>query len=95
MDDNRHNGLPVEAGKLICFSTGEYSDYGYDGHFLTLGTLTRPMVEEVANKCRDRALKENHYDPRDFFIPELNKRGWIMVVDCQEIHIGSYGVLDV
>jgi len=95
MDDNRRNGLPVEAGKLICFSTGEYSDYGYDGHFLTLEPLTRPMVEEVADKCRARCLEEDGYDPKGYFIPELIKRGLIMIVDCQEIHIGSYGELDV
>lgn len=95
MADNRHNGIPVEAGKLICFSTGEYSDYSYDGHFLTLEPLTRPVVEEIADICRARALEENRYDPKGYFIPELIKRGLIMVVDCQEIHIGSYGELYV
>lgn len=98
MSDNRHNGLPVEAGKLICFSTGEYSDYSYDGHFLTLEPLTRPMVEEVVEECKTKARVENdgeEYGATGYFIPALIKRGLIMIVDCQEIHVGSYGRLEV
>lgn len=92
-----YNGIPVEAGKLICFSSGEYSDYGYNGHFLTLEPLTRPMVEEVKVECEAKAISENgdKYGAREFFIPSLIKRGLIMVVDCQEIHLGEYGDLTV
>lgn len=97
MGDNRYNGIPVEAGKLIVFSSGEYSDYGYDGHFLTLEPLTRPMIEEVKTECEAKAVKEygDKYGARDHFIPALIKRGLIMTVDCQEIHLGEYGELSV
>lgn len=88
-----YNGIPVEAGKLICFSSGEYSDYGYHGHFLTLEPLTRPMVEEIKAECLREA--ESLYDQQDGFIPKLIKRGLIMSIDCQVIHLGSYGELTV
>ncbi len=93
MVDNRYNGISVEAGKLICFSSGEYSDFGYNGHFLTLEPLTRPMVEEIKAECIREA--ESRYDQQDNFIPKLIKRGLIMAVDCQVIYLGPYGELIV
>lgn len=34
----------IPAGKLIVFSEGEYSDFGYIGHFVTLQDITSDAV---------------------------------------------------
>lgn len=99
MTDNRHNGIPISAGHLICFSSGEYSDYGYNGHYLALEDLTRETVNDVVEACKAKARAEDvdgdEYGATDHFIPELIRRGLIMIVDCQEIHLGSYSRLEV
>ena len=37
----------LAAGKLIVFSTGSYSDYGYRGMFVTLQPLLKSKLREV------------------------------------------------
>jgi hypothetical protein len=44
----------VAAGKLFCFSEGEYSDYGYVGHFLALEPITKDTFEKVKERCMER-----------------------------------------
>lgn len=46
--------LHVPAGKLFCLSRGEYSDYGYQGHFLALVEITPEMFREVEAERRLR-----------------------------------------
>lgn len=94
--------LHVPAGKLFCLSRGEYSDYGYQGHFLALIEITPEMLREVEEECKAAQRKENAdtcygdtYGAGDKFIPALIRRGWVMDVDCVEIHTGSYGELDL
>lgn len=45
---------PVEAGKLICFSEGEYSDYGYVGHFLALEPIGPAEFQAAKDRIRTR-----------------------------------------
>lgn len=96
--------LHVPAGKLFCLSRGEYSDYGYQGHFLALVEITPEMFREVEAECKtaqkakniaDGAFYSETYGADDRFIPALIRRGWVMDVDCVEIHTGSYGELDL
>lgn len=96
--------LTVPAGKLFCLSRGEYSDYGYCGHFLALVNLTPEMFREVEEECKAAQKIENEkedwspgddYGSDDKFIPALVRRGWVMDVDCVEIHTGSYGRLEL
>lgn len=96
--------LTVPAGKLFCLSRGEYSDYGYSGHFLALVDLSPAMLREVEAECKAAQKSENAnsawgdesaYGADDKFIPALVQRGWVMDIDCVEIHTGSYGELDL
>lgn len=89
--------LHVPAGKLFCLSRGEYSDYGYEGHFLALVEITPEMFREVEAEANGK--KDDwgcyEYGADDRFIPALIRRGWVMDVDCIEIHTGSYGDLSL
>lgn len=42
----------IHAGSLIVFSTGEYSDYGYEGHYVALETIPRSLMAEIAEETK-------------------------------------------
>lgn len=101
----------VKAGKLFCFSEGEYSDYHYVGHFLALVDITTATVKQAKDNALKRIMS-GEYRPNgdkidiskdraikaaqlELFIPELIRQGVMLDVDCKEIYIGSYGELDL
>ena len=101
--------VKVHAGKLFCLSSGEYSDYGYEGHFLALMDITNDVLTEAKNRATERAKVEpNSWGKipgpdedwlirdaaRSNFIPELVRMGAVLDIDCTEIHLGSYGNLE-
>lgn len=100
----------VEAGKLFCFSEGQYSDFGYVGHFLALVPITKELFEQVKQRCMER-IKAGEYKfgeravdmeskwdvnvaVRNSFIPELVRTGAVLDIDVEEIYLGSTGELD-
>lgn len=101
----------VAAGKLFCFSEGEYSDYGYVGHFLALEPITDTTIQNCKDRCRARVMAgegssyggkpdlEDEHDieraMRDLFVPELTRMGMLMDIECVTIHLGSYGRLEI
>lgn len=94
----------VPAGKLFCISRGEYSDYGYQGHFLALVEITHEMFQEVIDECKATQRRENSatswasgedWGADEKFLPALVRRGWVVDIDCIEIHTGSYGQLEI
>ncbi len=90
--------VELKAGELIVFSSGEYSSYGYDGHFVALRDVSNDEMLELVS-----ALKaEESSDPdelyghaRDSFIARAIQQGWLLSVNCREIHYGSYGELNL
>lgn len=101
--------MTIPAGSLICFSTGEYSDYGYAGHFVTLKDVTRERltaarilaqqrIDEATAEWTEESGEEPHpswLDIHEVFIAELIRAGLLMAVNCHEMHIGSYGRLEL
>lgn len=87
--------LHVPAGKLFCTSRGRYSDYGYTGHFLALVDLTPTMFRDVEAECKAAAGADINVDAEDAFLPALVRRGWVLDIDCVEIHTGEYGELNL
>ena len=94
--------LDLKAGELICFSEGAYSDYGYNGHFVVLQDVSESEMEQLA---RDLIAEESemartgtsgHYGfAKSAFIPRAIRNGWLLSVNCREIHTGSYGSLEL
>lgn len=94
----------VPAGKLFCCSAGEYSDYGYTGHYLALEDITRTRYNEIAAEVRlaekakeaEADAKGDWYftDQREAFQAALIRAGLVMAITCIEVHLGSYSELD-
>lgn len=100
----------IVAGTLICFSSGEYSDYGYCGHFVTLQELTNDGLAEAKEKA-EAAFAENDakqdawtresgepypqsISKQEAFIAALIRSGHLLSLAVWEIHLGSYGDLE-
>lgn len=101
----------IPAGSLICFSTGEYSDYSYTGHFVTLSAVTAEHVQEareaaenayrVADEAQDAWKSESgepypsYVNKQEAFIAAMIRAGLLMSVPVAEYHLGSYGELEI
>jgi hypothetical protein len=92
-NEMKQQALHVPAGKLFCLSEGEYSDYGYCGHFLALVELTPSMMREVEAEVKEQST--GRYEAQSKFTAALIRRGWVLDIDCVEIHTGSYGELSL
>lgn len=90
----------LTAGKLVTFTSGQYSDYSMHGTFVALETVTRERINEVAGLLRTRAEAEEEKlgwydgDLHEEFQAEMIRKGWLVSVDNTERHLGSYGYLD-
>lgn len=101
----------VPAGKLFCFTEGEYSDYGIKGTFLALEEINQELFERIRKELMARWL----IDPptvhgwsadlndesdvtrllSDEFLPALIRAGVVMDIDVVHIHYGSYGRIEL
>ena len=91
--------IELKAGRIITFSEGEYSDYRYCGTFVALQDVPKEeMMDAVAKikKVQEASDDEGIFtDGSGEFLAEMIQRGWLAIIDMQEIHIGSYGHLDL
>lgn len=91
----------LTAGELIYITTGDYSDYRVRETFVALETVTRAEMLEIADELNQRQQDDDNNDDlygtqiHDVFLARLIRRGWLAMVPMREIHIGSYGGLDV
>lgn len=101
--------LRARRGDLICFSSGEYSDYGYNGHFVCLEDLTtdhfRAAQRDAEDRCKAIETAQDAWtresgepwpgsgDKQEAFIAALIRMGLLASVSVSEFHIGSYGEL--
>lgn len=60
--------INIPAGKLFCISRGEYSDYGYEGHFLALVNITRKTFDDVVAKI-NADMEANGVDSYGVLVP--------------------------
>ena len=108
MNDETHT---IQAGQLLCFSTGEYSDFGYCGHFVALETITPEKMKEAALRAKTRQAENETereawsqsggtpfprwLDIHNAFIDEMIRAGLLLVVTVNEVHIGSYSEIEI
>lgn len=79
-----------KAGQLLILETGEYSDYTFHGPF------------RVSKDFDMRELSETFKDSQDDpsyclygFIGFLSSAGYVEDIECDHIHIGSYGSIEI
>lgn len=82
------------AGTAIAFSSGEYSDFSYVGHVVTLKQLNLP---ERMQEFKDSFKPADEWDEPDpnSFVAWLVSQGHCFPADVSEAHIGSYGRLEL
>jgi hypothetical protein len=90
--------LEIAAGEVINLSEGEYSDYGYAGnvvfrHSCNLETLAFEWMRSIY----DEAVNTDWYNGLGIapFIAWLIVEGHAVPFECREIHVGSYGCVEV
>lgn len=108
---NEAPNLIARAGDLICFSTGEYSDYHISGHFVALEDISTTHFQDAredaearyraADKAQDAWKRESgepypqYVNKHEAFIAALIRNGLLVSVAVAEHHIGSYGEIDL
>lgn len=108
----------IQAGSLIVFATGEYSDYGYEGHYVALETIPRSLMVEIAEEAKmehkvaeeeemrgwtefHKSSEPNSKRPEyvgsihNYFIGKMIRRGLLLSLTVTQLHIGSYGELEI
>ena len=89
------------AGQLVYFTSGEYSDYQIKDTFLALRNLSTADAQSLASSIRAHAKAEEKkvgwYDgkPQEEFLSALLRDGYLLSINCTEKHLGSYGELEV
>ena len=89
------------AGQLVYFTSGEYSDYQIKDTFLALRNLSTADAQSLASSIRAHAKavgkKVGWYDgnPQEEFLSALLRDGYLLSINCTEKHLGSYGELEV
>lgn len=103
--------IDIKAGQLIMLSSGQYSDFGYNGHFVALENIDRGKVDHIKRIVEDRYKKSNDayekwaetrqgeypgvIDRHETFIAEMIRCGLVLSLDVRELYLGSYGDLDL
>lgn len=91
----------LNAGKLVLFSSGEYSDYSFGSCYVATKTVSFDDVQKIADDINEKKKsgerKVGWYEgcAHTEFIMQLIENGWMIEVDITERHIGSYGSLEV
>lgn len=101
----RDTHIKAYRGDLVCFSTGEYSDYSYTGHFVALEDITdehfTAAKEDAERREREREEDLARYNAEggdypftvnihEAFIAHLIRNGLLASITVTEHHIGSY-----
>jgi len=87
----------IMAGHLLFFSSGEYSDYGYNGHYVALKDITSSLIESIKNDVNAQAAKPEGWrlDKHEKFIARMISEGYLLSLTVSELHLGSYGDLSL
>lgn len=81
-------------GTILLLEEGEYSDFGYVAHLVTLQDLD---VREAIDRFKEQYEAEDSWDtPRpSSFVAWLIATQQCAPLVCQTLHIGSYGALEL
>lgn len=85
--------LVFPAGRVIFFTSGEYSDYCIRGTVVTLKEVNiLTLIEEFKNFHQPK--HQYDYPHPDGFVTWLITSGYVFPADTEEVHLGSYGDLN-
>jgi len=92
--------LIYPKGTIVLFEEGEYSDFGYCGQVVTLQTLDLKAAaaewrEELGKDENGDDVADNWDHGPDDFVAHLIAKQICAPLECQTVHIGSYGRLSI
>jgi hypothetical protein len=91
--------LYINAGKIVMFTSGQYSDYSLHGMYVGLQDVTFEQARETATEVDAAADKidegDGWSDRHMMYQAALISKGYLMEVDYTERWIGSYSDLMV
>ena len=79
--------LEFEAGSILVFSAGVYSDYGIDCHLITTKQVN---LKELSEQYLLAVDKKDWWNRSHGFSAWLTIHGYTVPFDCQEVHLGDY-----
>lgn len=100
----------IDVGRLLQFSTGSYSDYSVGAIYVTLRPILYSDLEAAKAEAESRQAENKAewgawyagasgrphlFQIHESFQTALIERGFLMIVDCAECHIGDYGRLEI
>lgn len=87
----REELMDLRRGNVFVLSSGEYSDYGYEGILVAIKDFN---IRDEAEKFKATLTEETKWDQHRAFPGYLVSQHLAMPVDYREIHLGYYGELD-
>lgn len=90
----------IPKGTIVFFTSGEYSDYGISGHFITIDDLSKEDFIEaretvsVQKNVAEQKEEYSYFNEHEAFINRMILTGKMVAVTTYEMHIGSYGKLE-
>lgn len=81
------------AGTILLMEEGEYSDFGYCAHLVTLKECDIPALVEQFKDQHKAADEWGEPGPSEFCAWLVSTQA-CAPLECQTLHIGSYGRLE-
>ena len=87
-------------GTILLFEEGEYSNFGYCGQTVTLRELNlraeiKAWRENLGKDEDGDWIADNYGHGPSKFVADLIARQIVAPLDCQTVHIGSYGKVEI
>jgi hypothetical protein len=84
----------VKKDELLMLSSEEYSDQCHAGPFKVLIDFNISEIAEIVKEQLSKHKWKNKTGPDDV-IDYLKDGGFIVEIPCKQIHLGSYGDIDL
>lgn len=83
----------VNAGRLVMFDSGEYSDYSVTGFFVVLKEFN-PVEELEIFLTQNPNQRERYGFEKSAFIAFVIAKGLLLEIEYSEIYLGAYDSSD-
>jgi hypothetical protein len=84
----------IQVNTLIMLSTEEYSDQAHAGPYKVLKEFDMIGVSEIVKQLPTKIEWRSKAGPDDV-ITYLTEQGYIEEIQCEWIHLGSYGDINI
>ena len=91
--------LILKAGKLLFVSSGVYSSYTIDSHFVSLRDITKTELTQIIQTAAEKSIDKNgklvDYNAMYKVIPLMITAGLLLEIDCKQFYLGEYDEIEL